>query len=62
MGDEAPQAPFLLRLRLLSRSDTQPITIGALVRMELDAVNFSGATGGIRLAGPDAPWQWFRVD
>jgi two-component system CheB/CheR fusion protein len=37
---------------LLSRSDSQPITIGALVRMELEAVAFSGATDRIRVSGP----------
>jgi two-component sensor histidine kinase len=38
---------------LLSRSDAEPITIGALVRMELDAIGFSGVSDRIRLSGPE---------
>jgi PAS domain S-box-containing protein len=37
---------------LLSRSDSRPITIGALVRMELDAVGFPAATDRVRASGP----------
>jgi PAS domain S-box-containing protein len=37
---------------LLSRSDSKPVTIGALVRMELEAVGFSDTTGRIRVSGP----------
>jgi PAS domain S-box-containing protein len=38
---------------LLSRSEAEPITIGALVRMELDAIGFSGMSDRIRLSGPE---------
>jgi two-component system CheB/CheR fusion protein len=38
---------------LLSHSDAEPITIGALVRMELDAVGFSGKSDRVRLSGPE---------
>jgi two-component sensor histidine kinase len=38
---------------LLSRSEAEPITIGALVRMELDAIGFSAMSDRIRLSGPE---------
>jgi two-component sensor histidine kinase len=38
---------------LLSHSDAEPITIGALVRMELDAVGISGMNDRVRLSGPE---------
>jgi two-component sensor histidine kinase len=38
---------------LLSRADAEPITIGALVRMELDAIGFSGTSDRLRLSGPE---------
>jgi two-component sensor histidine kinase len=38
---------------LLSRSDAEPITIGALVHMELDAVGFSGMSDRVHLSGPE---------
>jgi len=38
---------------LLSRAHEQPITIGTLVKMELDAIGNSGLQGRIRLSGPD---------
>lgn len=38
---------------LLSRSDNQPITIGALVQMELDAVGFPRTSDRIHLSGPE---------
>jgi PAS domain S-box-containing protein len=40
---------------LLSRSEAEPIAIGALVHMELDAIGFSGMSDHIRLSGP-AVW------
>jgi PAS domain S-box-containing protein len=38
---------------LLSRSEQEPITIGALVRLELDAVGRNGLLDRVEVAGPD---------
>jgi two-component sensor histidine kinase len=38
---------------LLSRSDAERITVGALVRMELEAIGFSGMSDRISLSGPE---------
>ena len=37
---------------LLSRSEREPITIGALIRMELDALGVEKARNRIRIDGP----------
>jgi PAS domain S-box-containing protein len=39
--------------RLLSRSDQEPITIGALVQLELDALGRDGPPGRIEVRGPE---------
>lgn len=38
---------------LLSRADSEPITIGALIRMELDALGAEAADERVTLVGPD---------
>lgn len=38
---------------LLSRTDIEPITIGALIRMELDALGADAADARVTLTGPD---------
>jgi two-component system CheB/CheR fusion protein len=42
---------------LLSRSDTDPITIEMIVRMELTALGADDALNRMRLSGPDVPLQ-----
>jgi PAS domain S-box-containing protein len=39
--------------RLLSRSDQEPVTIGALVQLELDALGSDGPPGRIEVCGPE---------
>ncbi len=39
--------------RLLSRSDHEPVTIGALVQLELDALGSDGPPGRIEVRGPE---------
>jgi PAS domain S-box-containing protein len=39
--------------RLLSRSDQQPVTIGALVQLELDALVCEGPPGRVEVCGPE---------
>jgi PAS domain S-box-containing protein len=39
--------------RLLSRSDQEPVTIGALVQLELDALGSDGPPGRIEVRGPE---------
>jgi PAS domain S-box-containing protein len=39
--------------RLLSRSDQEPVTIGALVQLELDAIGSDGPPGRIDVRGPE---------
>jgi PAS domain S-box-containing protein len=39
--------------RLLSRSDQEPVTIGALVQLELDALDDDGRPGQIEVCGPE---------
>lgn len=38
---------------LLSRSEQEPVTIGALVRLELDGISREAAPGRIEISGPD---------
>jgi two-component sensor histidine kinase len=39
--------------RLLARSDQEPVTIGALVQLELDAFDGDGPPGRIEVCGPE---------
>jgi two-component sensor histidine kinase len=39
--------------RLLSRSDREPVTIGALVQLEVDAIGGDGPPGRIEVCGPE---------
>jgi PAS domain S-box-containing protein len=46
---------------LLSRSDQEPITIGALIRLELDALGFDTSHGRIEIRGPEVRIRNFAV-
>jgi CheY-like chemotaxis protein len=47
---------------LLSRADNEPITLGALIGMELEAVGFDRSGDRIVLGGPEAPLRKSAVE